>query len=162
MRGENPDVHQRQQFLDYPGIMGPGCGDSVLKISAYKPMTHKCVVGIQSVNAYRAVLSEFGVVRLLRTSSNHCDAGGSRPTGQFRVRSVWFDHTKPPRTTWWRGKQAYRAGTSQLRAVTPHRTSSNHCDAGGSMPIGQVRVSSGRFNHTKPPRTTVMQGEACL
>ena len=46
--------------------------------------------------------------------------------------------------------------------VRPHRTSSNHCDAGGSRPIGQFRVSLGRFDHTEPPRTTVMQGEAGL
>ena len=35
--------------------------------------------------AYRAVSSEFFVVRPHRTSSNHYDEGGRRPTGQLRV-----------------------------------------------------------------------------
>ena len=38
-------------------------------------------------------------------------------------------------------KQAYRAGSSEFAAVRPHRTSSNHCDEGGSRPTGQVPLS---------------------
>ena len=37
-----------------------------------------------------------------------------------------------------------------------------HCDAGGSGPTGHVRVSSERFEHTEPSRSTVMKGEAGL
>ena len=83
--------------------------------------------------ACRAGSSEFGAVRPHRTSPNHCDVGGIRPTKQFRVSSGWFDHTEPPRTTLLQGE----AGL-------------------------QVRVSSGWFDHTEPPRTTVMKWEACL
>ena len=39
---------------------------------------------------------------------------------------------------------------------------SNDCYEGGSMTTGQVRVSSGWFDHTKHPRTIVMKGEAGL
>ena len=85
--------------------------------------------------AYRAVTSQLRVVPPHQTSSNHCDAGGSRPRWQVRV---WF------------------------RVVRPRWTSSNHCDAGGSMPTGQVRVSLGWFHHTEPPWTTMIQGEAGL
>ena len=53
---------------------------------------------MQGKQAYRAVLSEFGVVWPLWTPLNHCDAGGSRPTEQVRENSGWFDHTKPPWT----------------------------------------------------------------
>ena len=47
----------------------------------------------------------------------------------------------------------------QLGEVRSHRTSSNHCDEGVSRP-GKVQVSSGRFDHTEPPRTTVMGKQA--
>ena len=50
--------------------------------------------------------------------------------------------------------------TEQVRVVRQHRTSSNDCDEGGNRTTGQVRVSSGWFDHTEPPRTTVMKGEA--
>ena len=63
------------------------------------------------------------------------------------------------------GKLAYRAGSIEFSAVRPHRNSSNHCDACGSMPPGQVRVSSRWFDHTKHPphhtectRTTLLIG----
>ena len=55
----------------------------------------------------------------------------------------------------------------EFEVVQQHRNSTNHCDsnhcvAGGSMPTGQVRVSSGWFHDTEPPWTTVIQGEAGL
>ena len=94
--------------------------------------------------------SKLGVVRLHRTSSNHCHEGGNRPAGQVRMSMGWFDHTKPPRTTFLQGKKDYRAVSSEFRVVRPHRTSSNHCNEGGSWSEGQFRVSSGRFNRTEP------------
>ena len=36
----------------------------------------------------------------------------------------------------------YREGSSEFGAVRPHRTSSNHCDEGGSRSTAKVRVSS--------------------
>ena len=68
------------------------------------------------------VLSEFGVVR---------------------VSSVWFDYTEPYRTTVIKGEEGYREVSSAFGVVRPHRTSSNLCDASGSMATGQNRVSSG-------------------
>ena len=62
---------------------------------------------------------------------------GSRPTGQVRVSSWWFDCTEPPGTTVSNaaisihcdvGKQAFRAGSSEVHPVRPHRTSSNNID----------------------------------
>ena len=41
--------------------------------------------------------------------------------------------------------------------VRLYRISSNHCHEGGSRATGKVRVSSGRFEYTKPPRTTFLQ-----
>ena len=38
------------------------------------------------------------MVRPHRTSTNHCDALGRRPIGQFRASSGWFDFAEPPRT----------------------------------------------------------------
>ena len=67
--------------------------------------------------------SKLGVVRLHRTSSNHCYEGECRPSGQVRASSGWFDHTKPPRTTFLQGKQDYRAGSSEFVAVRPYRNS---------------------------------------
>ena len=58
------------------------------------------------------VLSEFGVVR---------------------VSSVWFDYTEPYRTTVIKGEEGYREVSSAFGVVRPHRTSSNLCDASGSM-----------------------------
>ena len=108
------------------------------------------------------------MVRLHRTSSNHCHEGGGRPAGQVRVSTGWFDHTKPPRTTLLQVKQDYRAVSSQFWVVQPLRTSSNHCDKGVSWWEGQFEVSSGRVNciepsrttFIEPPQTTVMKGEA--
>ena len=60
------------------------------------------------------------------------------------------------------GKHAYREGSSEFGVVRPHRTSSNHCVQVGSMPAGKVQVSSGWFDLTEPPRTTVFKWEACL
>ena len=52
-----------------------------------------------------AVMREFGVVRQDRASTNHCDVGGSRLTGKFRVSSGWLDDTEPPRTTLMKEKE---------------------------------------------------------
>ena len=82
-----------------------------------------------------AVSSEFGVVQLHVTSSNHCDAGRSRTTWQVRV---------------------------EFGVIRPHQTSSNHHDAVGSKPKWQLRVSVEWFECTEPPQTTVRQGEAGL
>ena len=155
--------------------------------------------------AHREGSSEFGAVRDWphRTSSNHCDEWGYRHTGKVRVSLGRFDPTEPSRTTvtngeaglqgrlewvwggsttsnflellWWRGKLAWRAVWSEFGEVRLHQTSSNHCHEGGIRPAGQVWVSTGRFNHTKPPRvslgwfdhteppqTTVTKGEAGL
>ena len=49
-----------------------------------------------------------------------------------------------------------RLGSSEFGVVHPHRTSSNHGDEGGSRPEGQFLVSSGRFDCTEHPQTTVM------
>ena len=46
-----------------------------------------------------AVWSEFGEVRLHRTSSNHYDERGCRLTVKVRVSSVRFDITEPLRNT---------------------------------------------------------------
>ena len=54
---------------------------------------------------------------------------------------------------------AILVGSSKFWEVRSHRTSSNHCDEGVSRP-GKVQVSSGRFDHTEPPRTTVMGKQA--
>ena len=75
-------------------------------------------------------LTSSGVVRLHRISSNHCHEGGSRPAGKVRVSTGWFDNTKPPQTTFLLGKQDYRAVSSEVKVVQPHRTSWNHCDEG--------------------------------
>ena len=56
----------------------------------------------------------------------------------------------------------YRAGSSELVAVRPHRTSWDHCDERGGRPTGKVRVSLGWFDYTEPLRTTVLKGEAGL
>ena len=48
------------------------------------------------------------------------------------------------------------------RMATNNAITMNHCDKWGSRPTGKVRVSSGRFDHTEPTRTTVMKGEAGL
>jgi len=48
--------------------------------------------------------SEFGEVRIHQTSSNHCDNGGSRPTGKVGVTLVRFDLTEPPRSTVMKGE----------------------------------------------------------
>ena len=61
-----------------------------------------------------------------------------------------------------RGKQAYREGSSEFGADRPQQTSSNHCDEGGCRQRGKVRVSSGRFEYTEPPRITVTKGETGL
>ena len=53
----------------------------------------------------------------------------------------------------------YRAVLSEFRVARPCRTSSNHIPYRGRS-TGQFRVSLGWFNHIKPPRTTVMKGEA--
>ena len=130
--------------------------------------------------ACMVVSSEFRVDWQHRTSLNNCDGGESKPTGNFCVSFWWFDCTQHPWTNravsrdqgglttvnlleplCWLGKQAYRAGLSEFEVVQQHRNStnhcdSNHCDAGGSRPVGQVRVSSGWFDHTKSLRTTVM------
>ena len=82
--------------------------------------------------------------------------GGSRPIGTVRVNLGRFDPTEPPRTTMMKGEAGLqgRFGVVQL-----HRTSQNHCHEGGSRLAGQFRVSTGWFNHTKPPRTTFLQGK---
>ena len=108
----------------------------------------------------RAVWSQFGEVQLYRTFSNHCDLGGSRPTGKVRVSLGWFDLTEPPRntvmkgdagiqgrfectepprTTVTKGKQAYRERWSELGGglIPP-----NLCDEWGSRYTGNVGVSS--------------------
>ena len=109
------------------------------------------------------------MVRLHRSSSNHCDEGESMIRNQVlsefgvvRVSSVWFDYTEPYRTTVIKGEEGYREVSSALGVVRPHRTSSNLCDASGSMATGQNRMTSWRFDRTESPRTTVMQGEAWL
>ena len=48
--------------------------------------------------AYRKGSSEFGEVRIHRTSSNHCDKRGSRPTGKVLASLGQFDHTEPSQT----------------------------------------------------------------
>ena len=48
--------------------------------------------------------------------------------------------------------------SSEFGVVRPHRTSSNHYDAGGSMTTGQVRESSVWFNITELNRTTLLIG----
>ena len=82
--------------------------------------------------------------------------------GKFRVSLGWFDHTEPLRTSVMQEEHGYRADTSEFRVVQPHRTSSNHCDERGSRLTEKVRVSSGRFDYTEPPRTTVMKEEVGL
>ena len=42
---------------------------------------------------------EFEVGQSHRTSLNHCDAMGSRPTGQFRDSSGWFEGIEPHQNT---------------------------------------------------------------
>ena len=108
------------------------------------------------MQAYREGSSEFGEVQIQRTSSNHCEEGGSRATGKVRVSLGRFE---PPRSTVKKGKAGLQG---RVGAVLPHRTSSNPCDEGGSRLTGKVRVSSGRFDPTEPPRTTVTKGEAGL
>ena len=94
--------------------------------------------------------SRFGLVRLRRTSSNHFHEGGSRPAGQVQVSMGWFDHTKPPRTTFILRKQDYRAVSSEFGVVRPHRTSSNHCDSGRKGSLESVRGGSTVPNLLKP------------
>ena len=110
-------------------------------------------------HAYSEGSSEFGVVRPHRTSLNHCVQVGNMPTGKVQVSTG----IEPLQTSLCSsGKHAYREGSSEFGVVRPHRTSLNHCVQVGSMPTGKVQVSSGWFNLTKPPRTTVYKGEACL
>ena len=99
-------------------------------------------------------------------------------TGKVGVRLVRFDLPEPPRTTVMkgeaglkgnlegvregltapnileplccRGKQAYREGLSEFVAVRPHGTTSNHI----AKPTGSFHMSSGRFGHFEPHRTT--------
>ena len=111
------------------------------------------------MQAYREGSSAFGEVRIQRTSSNHCEEEGSRATGKVRVSLGRFDYTEPPRITVKKGKAGLQG---RVGAVLPHRTSSNHCDEGGCRLTGKVRVSSGRFDPTEAPRTTVTKGEAGL
>ena len=61
-----------------------------------KPPRTTFILGKQD---YRAVLSEFGVVRPHRTSSNHCDDGEKWSEGQFGVSSGRFNSTEPSQTT---------------------------------------------------------------
>ena len=77
---------------------------------------------ITGKQAYRASLSEFGVVRQHQTSSNHFAAGGSRPTGQFRVSSLWFDHIEPPRTTVMKGGEGLQGSYESVKggSTTPN------------------------------------------
>ena len=58
--------------------------------------------------------------------------------------------------------KAYRESSNEFGAVRPHRTSSNHCDEGGSRATEKVRVSLGKFENTEPLRITVKKGEAGL
>ena len=66
---------------------------------------------------------------------------------------------RPHQTSVMQGKQAYKVGSSEFGVVRPHRTSTNHCDALGRR---QFRVSSGWFDHTEPPRTTLLLGEEAV
>ena len=51
------------------------------------------------MQAYREGSSEFGEVLIDRTSSNHCDEGGNRPTGNVGVCLGRFDgEVEPPQT----------------------------------------------------------------
>ena len=111
------------------------------------------------MQAYREGSSAFGEVRIQRTSSKHCEEEGSRATGKVRVSLGRFDYTEPPRSTVKKGQAGLQG---RVGAVLPHRTSSNHCDEGGCRLTGKVRVSSGRFDPTEAPRTTVTKGEAGL
>ena len=80
------------------------------------------------------------MVRLHRTSSNHCVQVGSMPTGKVQVSSGWFYFLEPLCSS---GKHAYREGSSEFEVVRPHRTSLNHCVQVGNMPTGKVQVSTG-------------------
>ena len=71
------------------------------------------------------------MVRPHRTSSNHCDSGGSRPAGQFRVSLGRFDHAEPPRTTVMQEEAGLQVSSSELGVVQPHRTSSNLLEEAG-------------------------------
>ena len=92
---------------------------------------------LQGKQDYRAVSSEFGVVRPHLTSSNHCDLGGSRPTGKVRVSLGRFDLTEPPRTTVMKGdagiQRSLKFGVVQLYRTTSnllepwHRRSNHTC-----------------------------------
>ena len=94
--------------------------------------------------------SKLRVVRLHRTSSNHCHEGGNRPAGQVRVSTGWFDHTKPPRTTFLQGNKDYRAVLSEFGVVRPHRTTVMKGEAGRKGSLESVRGGSTAPNLLEP------------
>ena len=64
------------------------------------PRTHVA----KGMQTYREGSSEFREVRIHLTSSNHCEEGESRATGNVRVSSERFDPTEPLRTTVTKGE----------------------------------------------------------
>ena len=93
-----------------------------------------------------------------RTFVNHCDVGGSRPTGKVCVTLGRFDLTEPPRTTVNKGDAGIQ-GRCELAEVQLHRTSSNHCDV---LPhrtsLNHIdkanRAGSSEFRVVEPHRTS--------
>ena len=90
--------------------------------------------------------------------SNNCATQGTGMWGSF-MSLGWFNPTEPAQATVLQREQGllcYRGNMLEFTVVQRFRT---HCTTEGIRLVGEFRMSSGWFNPTEPPPTTVPQRE---